>query len=116
MDALKALQSLGLGAETTGPGGDKLLQQAQHVWAMLDDMADKDPEAYRRFIEKQAKEHKELTGPPQPHMCVRTQFQVCVRVCMRACMHMCVSECVCLCVCVYVCVCVCVYVLSLIHI
>ena len=76
MDALKALQSLGLGPETTGPEGDKLLQQAQQVWAMLDDMADKDPQAYKRFIEKQAQEHKELTAPPQPHMSIKTQFQV----------------------------------------
>ena len=76
MEALKALQSLGLGSEVAGPGGEQLLQQAQQVWSMLDDMADKDPQAYRRFMDKQSKEQQELTAPPQPHMCVRTRFQV----------------------------------------
>lgn len=75
MDALKALQNMGMGGKVEGPGGDKLLQQAQHIWSMLDDMADQDPESYSRFIEKQTKEYKELNAPPQPHMCVRTQVQ-----------------------------------------
>ena len=79
MDALKALHSLGLGGETTGPEGDKLLKQAQHVWSMLDDMAAKDPQAYARFIEKQKKEYHDLRAPPEPHMCVKTELQVQVR-------------------------------------
>ncbi|XP_076457819.1 PIH1 domain-containing protein 2-like [Babylonia areolata] len=74
MDALKALKSMGMGGEAEGPGGDKLLKQAQHIWSMLDDMAEQDPQAYSRFIEKQTNEYKQLKAPPQPHLCVRTQF------------------------------------------
>ncbi|KAK7105659.1 PIH1 domain-containing protein 2-like [Littorina saxatilis] len=75
MDALRALQSMGMGAEAGSPEGDKLLQQAEQLWSMLDDMADKDPDSYKRFIEKQRSEHEKLTAPPQPNMCLKTQFQ-----------------------------------------
>ncbi|KAL8585367.1 hypothetical protein ACOMHN_035565 [Nucella lapillus] len=52
-----------------------MLQQAEHIWAMLDDMVAQDPQAYSRFIDKQTNEYKALTAPPQPYMCVRTQLQ-----------------------------------------
>jgi len=45
--------------------------QAERIWGMLDDMANNDPQAYRRFIDKQLKEGKELMKPPEPHMCVQ---------------------------------------------
>ena len=59
-----------------GSGTESMMQQAQHIWSMLDDMADNDPKAYRRFIEKQKAEQKEHMSPPEPHMCVRTQMTV----------------------------------------
>lgn len=55
-------------------GSKSMMQQAQHIWSMLDDMADNDPKAYRRFIEKQKAEQKEYMSPPEPHMCVQTQM------------------------------------------
>lgn len=76
MDALKALQSLGLSPNTVCADDKKLLEQANKLWSMLDDMAEQDPQAYQRFIEKQCKEHQESMAPPKPHMCVKTQFQV----------------------------------------
>ena len=53
------------------------MQQAQNIWSMLDDMADSDPSAYRKFIERHLKEGKEMMQPPQPHMCIVTQTKVC---------------------------------------
>ncbi len=44
--------------------------QAQHIWKMLDDMADNNPAAYRKFIDKQLQDGRDQMKPPEPHMCV----------------------------------------------
>ncbi|KAJ8034702.1 PIH1 domain-containing protein 2 [Holothuria leucospilota] len=36
----------------------KVLKQAEHIWKMLDELADTDPEAYKKFVEKSMKEGK----------------------------------------------------------
>ncbi|KAH3699174.1 PIH1 domain-containing protein 2-like [Dreissena polymorpha] len=51
---------------------ESVMQQAQQVWSMLDDMADNDPRAYKKFIDKQMAERKEFLSPAEPHMCVKT--------------------------------------------
>ena len=51
---------------------ENTMQQAQHIWSMLDDLAAQNPEAYRKFIEKHLTEGKATMRPPEPHMCVRT--------------------------------------------
>lgn len=55
---------------------DDFLQQAGNIWAMLDGMAQEDPTAYRKFIEKQQKEAQEYmkfkTAKPEPCMCVKS--------------------------------------------
>ena len=61
-------------------GSDSMMQQAQHMWAMLDDMAHNDPAAYRKFIDKQLKEGQETMKPPEPHMCVATALLVSISV------------------------------------
>ena len=48
------------------------MTQAQHIWSMLDDMAIQNPDAYKKFIEKNLTEGKQALRPPEPHMCVRT--------------------------------------------
>lgn len=53
---------------------EKMSTQAQQIWAMLDDMAQNDPGAYRKFINKQMKEGKEFMAPPDPHMCVQVKL------------------------------------------
>ncbi|XP_059174589.1 PIH1 domain-containing protein 2-like [Physella acuta] len=53
---------------------DSMSKQAQHIWAMLDDMADNDPSAYKKFIERQLKGGKEYMAPPDPHMCVQVMI------------------------------------------
>ena len=59
-----------------GYSKDSMMQQAQHVWSMLDDMANNDPAAYKKFIDKQMAEKKEFMAPPEPHMCIQTQMTV----------------------------------------
>lgn len=46
--------------------------EASQIWSMLEDMSENNPAAYRKFIDKQLKEGKEMNGPPKPHMCVQT--------------------------------------------
>ncbi|XP_077064796.1 PIH1 domain-containing protein 2 [Siphateles boraxobius] len=56
------------------PGYDNkgALQQVNQFWSMLDDMSQKNPEAYRTFIERQLREGAEFHSPPEPHACIRT--------------------------------------------
>ncbi|XP_046857649.1 PIH1 domain-containing protein 2-like isoform X2 [Xenia sp. Carnegie-2017] len=51
---------------------DGLLQQADSVWKMLDDLADTDPDGYRKFIDNIMKEEKEYWKPPEPVFCLKT--------------------------------------------
>ncbi len=61
----------------SSPGTDvDMHKQAQHIWAMLDELADSDPSAYKKFIEKNMKESKETMVPAKPYMCVRTKILV----------------------------------------
>ncbi|BFZ13856.1 hypothetical protein BsWGS_16895 [Bradybaena similaris] len=53
-----------------GVSTEALSKQAQQIWAMLDDMSENNPAAYKNFIERQMKEAKEHMAPPEPHMCV----------------------------------------------
>ncbi|XP_033729180.1 PIH1 domain-containing protein 2-like [Pecten maximus] len=53
---------------------DSMMHQAQHIWSMLDDMANSDPKAYKNFIDKHIKEGQEFMSPPTPHMCVQTMM------------------------------------------
>lgn len=51
---------------------DGLLQQADSVWKMLDDLADTDPDGYRKLIDNIMKEEKEYWKPPEPVFCLKT--------------------------------------------
>ena len=55
---------------------ESMMQQAQQVWSMLDDMANNDPKAYKAFIDKQMVERNNFMEAPQPHMCVKTEMMV----------------------------------------
>ena len=57
---------------------EQLSQNAQHIWQMLDDMAENNPGMYRKFIDKQMSESKKVTAKPNPHMCVQTTISVSV--------------------------------------
>ncbi|KAM4627589.1 PIH1 domain-containing protein 2 [Polymixia lowei] len=51
-----------------------VLQQVDHLWSILDDLSENDPKAYQSFIEKQMREGVELSAPPQPDSCLRTEI------------------------------------------
>lgn len=53
-------------------GSETLLGQADSVWKMLDDLAESDPEAYKRFIDKTLKEGSNMFKPPEPCFCIST--------------------------------------------
>lgn len=55
-------------------GGSDVLNQADSMWKMLDDLADSDPEAYKRFIDKTLKEGSIYFKPPEPCFCIRTDL------------------------------------------
>ena len=65
-------------AETIPPemGKGPMMEQAQEIWKMLDNMAASNPEGYKKFIETQMKEAKESMKPPDPHMCIKTNILV----------------------------------------
>lgn len=43
---------------------------AESVWNALDKLSEKNPEEYKRFIDKQLKEGAESLSPPQPAYCL----------------------------------------------
>lgn len=53
-------------------GSESLLNQADSMWKILDDMAESDPEAYKRFIDKALKEGATYFKPPEPCFCIST--------------------------------------------
>ena len=53
-------------------GSESLLNQADSMWKILDDLAESDPEAYKRFIDKALKEGATYFKPPEPCFCIST--------------------------------------------
>ena len=51
---------------------DPFLEQADSLWKMLDDLADTNPEGYKKLIDNVIKEQKECWKPPEPVFCFRT--------------------------------------------
>lgn len=52
--------------------GSDILNQADSMWKMLDDLADSDPEAYKKFIDKTLKAGCTYFKPPEPCFCIST--------------------------------------------
>ncbi|NXH16236.1 PIHD2 protein, partial [Bucco capensis] len=52
---------------------DTLLARAAQLWSLLDEMAENDPQAYRRFLQQQRDEAERFCAPPEPHLCLRTR-------------------------------------------
>lgn len=53
-------------------GGDEMRETVTKIWGFLDQLADSDPGAYKRFIQKTVKERQEFLDPPQPIFCFST--------------------------------------------
>ncbi|KAM6960541.1 PIH1 domain-containing protein 2 [Aplochiton taeniatus] len=60
---------------TIGCPNSDVLQQVNHVWSILDELSQCDPNAYQKFIERQLKEGAEFNAPPKPDSCLRTEMQ-----------------------------------------
>nr|XP_006823603.1 PREDICTED: PIH1 domain-containing protein 2-like [Saccoglossus kowalevskii] len=50
------------------------MKQAQHIWSMLDELSDSDPEAYKKFLDKTLQEGIENMAPPKAYMCIHTDM------------------------------------------
>ena len=48
------------------------LEDAETLWKMLDDLAETNPEGYKKFIDKMLKDNKDWLKPPEPVFCMRT--------------------------------------------
>ncbi|KAK7905169.1 hypothetical protein WMY93_017776 [Mugilogobius chulae] len=59
---------------SSGSSKEDVLQQVSHFWSMLDDLCQDDPEAYRKFIDKQMKEGAEFSSPPELHSSICTNI------------------------------------------
>ncbi|NXL04715.1 PIHD2 protein, partial [Mesembrinibis cayennensis] len=46
---------------------------AAQLWSLLDEMAENDPQAYRRLLRQQRAEAQRLCAPPEPHLCLRAR-------------------------------------------
>ncbi|PIK53445.1 putative PIH1 domain-containing protein 2 isoform X3 [Apostichopus japonicus] len=53
---------------------NEMLKQAEHIWKMLDELADSDPNAYKNFVQKSMDEKKRETAIPEPFMCLKTEL------------------------------------------
>ncbi|KAM6400251.1 PIH1 domain-containing protein 2 [Rhynochetos jubatus] len=52
---------------------DAALAEAAQLWSLLDEMAENDPQAYRRFLRQQRDEAEQLCAPPEPRLCLRAR-------------------------------------------
>ncbi|NXJ97817.1 PIHD2 protein, partial [Corythaixoides concolor] len=49
---------------------------AAQLWSLLDEMAENDPQAYRRLLRQQRAEAERLCSPPEPYLCLRAHSAV----------------------------------------
>ncbi|XP_074018466.1 PIH1 domain-containing protein 2 [Numenius arquata] len=52
---------------------DAVLARAAQLWSLLDEMAENEPQAYRRFLRQQRAEAERLCALPEPHLCLRAR-------------------------------------------
>ncbi|XP_069470387.1 PIH1 domain-containing protein 2 [Ambystoma mexicanum] len=52
------------------------LQHITQFWSMLDEMAESDPEAYKKFMQRQLSNAKDQCVPPEPHLSLRTKILI----------------------------------------
>uniref|UniRef100_A0A8D0E7Y9 PIH1 domain-containing protein 2 n=1 Tax=Salvator merianae TaxID=96440 RepID=A0A8D0E7Y9_SALMN len=53
---------------------EDMLSKATQLWAVLDDMAENDPEGYHQFMQQQLKDAKQYFAPLEPYLCVKTSI------------------------------------------
>ncbi|XP_077985676.1 PIH1 domain-containing protein 2-like [Glandiceps talaboti] len=55
-------------------GQEDVMKQAQHIWSMLDELQDSDPDGYRKFLTGNFKEAREYYAVPKPFVCLSTNI------------------------------------------
>ncbi|NXP82674.1 PIHD2 protein, partial [Ramphastos sulfuratus] len=60
-------------ATATAAMAGAALARAAQLWALLDEMAENDPQAYRRFLRQQRAEAERVCAAPEPHLCLRAR-------------------------------------------
>ncbi|KAF1417927.1 PIH1 domain-containing protein 2, partial [Spheniscus humboldti] len=58
---------------TAVPMAGAALARAAQLWSLLDEMAENEPQAYRRLLRQQRAEAERLCAPPEPHLCLRAR-------------------------------------------
>ncbi|NXW01170.1 PIHD2 protein, partial [Fregetta grallaria] len=58
---------------TAAPMAGAALARAAQLWSLLDEMAENEPQAYRRLLRQQRAEAERLCAPPEPHLCLRAR-------------------------------------------
>ncbi|XP_067166165.1 PIH1 domain-containing protein 2 [Apteryx mantelli] len=51
----------------------EMAAQAAQLWSLLDELAESDPQAYRRLLRQQRAEARRFCAPPQPRLCLRAR-------------------------------------------
>ncbi|XP_030361210.1 PIH1 domain-containing protein 2 isoform X2 [Strigops habroptila] len=49
------------------------LTRAAQLWSLLDEMAENEPQAYRRLLQQQRAEAERFCAAPEPHLCLRAR-------------------------------------------
>ena len=49
----------------------EMLDAAQRMWSLLDHLYETNPEEYKKFVDQQMKEGKEMLNPPEPVFCLK---------------------------------------------
>ncbi|XP_049634900.1 PIH1 domain-containing protein 2 [Suncus etruscus] len=52
----------------------ELFTHVNQLWNLLDDLAESNPESYKKFIQQQLKEGKEIWASPEPQFCLETRI------------------------------------------
>ncbi|KAI5943344.1 PIH1 domain-containing protein 2 [Manis javanica] len=52
----------------------RVLTQVTQLWNLLDDLAESNPESYRKFIEQQLAQGSRLPAEPEPQLCLQTRI------------------------------------------
>lgn len=55
---------------------NQLLQNANDIWKMLDEMASNDPNGYKKFIDNQLKLGKDSLSPPVVRFIIKATIKV----------------------------------------
>lgn len=62
-----------------GGGGEDMAEIAGKMWEFLDNLAANDPAEYKKFIDQQMEDGKQMFTPPEPAYCLHCRVKAWVR-------------------------------------